>query len=186
MRILLTAFGTFGSHSMNPSEHIARGVGDRWACPDASLTVDILPVEYAGARSRVEELGYFDWHLALGLAADRTVPTLERFAMNRQDSPSPDNTGHVGTGEEIAEDGPLALESSLPNRELLRWAAEAGFPLEESLSAGLYVCNTVMYTAIHTSGHAGFLHLPPGNHFPIRSGIELTVGLLKQLVEMQC
>lgn len=81
MKVLLTAFGPFGPNTDNPSEHIAKGSAE-----SRGADVHILPVEYDAARTQVLELGFYDVHLALGLAADRTVPTLERFAMNRQDS----------------------------------------------------------------------------------------------------
>lgn len=178
MRILLTAFGPFHTNSFNPTEHVARLVREEWQRAD-ELTVEILPVEYGAARARVAELGAFDVHIALGLAADRTVPTIERFAMNRRDARVTDNSGFIATGEEVDAGAPLALETTLPFKEMITRAREAGFPLEESRSAGLYVCNTVMFTAIQNSARAGFLHLPPQEHFSLDDGAALVDLLLE-------
>jgi len=48
---------------------------------------------------------------------------------------------------------------------MLKAIARAGIPAALSLSAGVYVCNTVMYSALHAlrsrpSVSAGFIHLP--------------------------
>ena len=149
--------------------------------PGVDLTCKVLPVEYKGARSRVLELGHFDVHLALGLASDRTRPTLERFAMNRMDASIPDEAGYLAVDEEI-NPGPLALETTIPVRELAQAAVSAGYPCGVSLSAGLYVCNTVLYTGIETSTHAGFLHVPPADVFSVDDG----VGLVSLLLGLIC
>lgn len=185
MSILLTAFGPFGPNSYNPTEHVARLVGEQWS-HSVPLTVEILPVEYHAARARVGELGSFDVHLALGLAADRDMPTLERFAMNRQDAAAPDNAGYTARGESIDETAPLALETTLPLRRLIERATAAGYCLKESYSAGLYVCNTVVFTGIQTSRAAGFLHLPPAEVFSVDDGAVLVEFLLSELIEHRC
>ncbi|QOR48643.1 hypothetical protein INS90_05165 [Trueperella pecoris] len=185
MRILLTAFGPFASHSYNPTEHVARLVGERWS-HSAQLTVEILPVEYAAARQRVLGLGSFDIHLALGLAAERDVPTLERFAINRQDAAAPDNAGHMAAGESIDESAPLAFETTLPYRRLIERANAAGYRVRESRTAGLYVCNTVMFSAIQTSQHGGFLHLPPAEAFSVEDGAGLVEFLLTEMADHLC
>ncbi|QTG74619.1 hypothetical protein [Trueperella pecoris] len=185
MRILLTAFGPFGSHSYNPTEHVARLVEERWSHP-TQLSVEILPVEYATARERVFALGPFDVHLALGLAADRDVPTLERFAMNRQEAAAPDNAGYVAAGESIDESAPLAFETTLPFRCLIEHANASGYRVRESRTAGLYVCNTVMFSAIQTSQYGGFLHLPPAEAFSVEDGAGLVEFLLTEMVDRLC
>lgn len=185
MRILLTAFGPFGSHTYNPTEHVARLVGQRWNRPE-QLVVEILPVEYEAARQRVIGLGPFDVHLGLGLAADRDVPTLERFAMNRQDAPTPDNAGHVALGNSIDESAPLAFETTLPFRRLIESANATGYQLKESRTAGLYVCNTVLFCGIQTSKRAGFLHLPPAEAFSVEEGAKLVELLLVATLEEPC
>ena len=178
MRVLLTAFGPFGSNTDNPSEHIVRRVAER-----SDVDVRILPVEFEAAREQVRDLGFYDVHLACGLASDRTVPTLERFAMNRQDSQYADNAGHLAAGEEIDESGPLAVETTLPFKDLVDHVRAQGIALDESLSAGLYVCNTVMYTAIQTSGRAGFLHVPPIEYLSIDDAVTLVEHILDVLTK---
>lgn len=175
--MLMTAFGAFGDNASNPTEAIARRLLSEHA---SDIRVEVLPVEYEAARKRIQELGNHDVHLALGLAADREVATLERFAINRMDSPHPDNAGYAALDEQIT-DGPLALEATIPVKELIASSKTAGFTLEESLSAGLYVCNVALYTGIETSSRAGFLHLPSEEHLDLDTGYRLVEFLISQL-----
>ncbi len=177
--MLITAFGAFGENASNPTEAIAERLQK-----DPSFTevkIDVLPVEYRGARQRIQDLGHHDVHLALGLAADRKVATLERLAMNRMDSAHPDNSGFIALDEQIS-DGPLALEATIPVKSLVAAAKSAGFMLEESLTAGLYVCNTALYTGIQTSSRAGFLHLPSEDYLDLETGYRLVTFLISQLL----
>lgn len=181
MRILLTAFGPFASNTSNPTEQIAGLIAA--ARPD--IDVVILPVEYHAARRKIRELGSYDLHLALGLAADRSRATFERFAINRMDSPIPDNSGYIATDEEISA-GPLAREETLGVKSLISYLRGKNYDVGESHSAGLYVCNLTMYSAIETSTHAGFLHLPPESLLGVESGADLVLDCLHILEDALC
>jgi len=60
--------------------------------------------------------------------------------------------------------GPDAYFTRLPLAAILRALKRHDIPAALSLSAGVYVCNTVMYSALHTLRRrrtpAGFIHLP--------------------------
>jgi pyroglutamyl-peptidase len=102
--------------------------------------------------------------LSLGLAGSRWGLSVERVAINVRDYPSPDNEGAQPCDEPITLDGPAAYFSTLPFREIVAAWHAAGIPGYVSNSAGAYLCNEIMYLALHRSQdagfRAGFIHLP--------------------------
>ncbi|MGH7838641.1 MAG: pyroglutamyl-peptidase I, partial [Candidatus Binataceae bacterium] len=68
-------------------------------------------------------------------------------------------------GNPVVVDAPDGYFSRLPLKTLLQALHERSIPAVVSLSAGVYICNAVMYVALHTlRDHndipAGFMHLP--------------------------
>jgi pyroglutamyl-peptidase len=89
---------------------------------------------------------------------------VERVAINVRDYPSPDNEGAQPSDEPICLDGPAAYFSSLPYQEIVTAWHDAGIPGFLSNTAGAYLCNEIMYLALHHAQsadfRAGFIHLP--------------------------
>ena len=85
---------------------------------------------------------------------------LERFAINMMDSSKADNDGYIPNEETIYANQPLALQTPLPIKELLRFCTDDVLPVKISNSAGLYVCNRVYYEALHLQQRAIFVHMP--------------------------
>lgn len=165
MKILVTGFEPFAGLPHNPSsallEHLPNRLGQ------AELVRATLPVDTLRAPEALQQL--YRRHqpaaaLHLGLAAGRALLSLERLAVNLLDFEIADNGGHHLQDTPILPGGPLALHTRLPIRAIqARWA-EAGIPGVVSNSAGLYLCNQVMYLALATlplEAPAGFIHLPP-------------------------
>ncbi len=166
MRILLTSFEPFGGRRTNASFEAMSRVPDRFG----HITIDkkLLPVEFrratAGIRSFILH-GDYDYAVSLGLAAGRKAITPERVAINLMDSTVPDNAGFMPSDLPVTEGGADGLFTMLPVKEMIFAIKNAGAPAAISDSAGTYVCNAVMYSAIETakkSGRtkAGFIHLP--------------------------
>ncbi|WP_124054810.1 pyroglutamyl-peptidase I family protein [Arcanobacterium ihumii] len=193
MRILITGFGVFANNTHNPTETLVSSISqtknpasllnldDLTRGHPLTIDAEILPVEYARARQRLEELGTYDLHIALGLAADRRKITIERFAMNKQDSRTADMTGYIAHNEAI-DDGVLALEASIDVPALVEAARQTGFDVAESLSAGLYVCNTVYYTALQTSRSAVFVHIPPQEYSSLETNLDFIRWIVRKLL----
>lgn len=189
MKILLTGFGIFADNTENPSLEVLKYLsaqnesGELLSGIADGVEFDFveLPVEFQGARKKLQELGAYDFHLAMGLAANRVKPSFERFAMNVQDAKIPDNAGDYAHNRKITE-GPLALETTLDLNKVVSDLTERGFDCYQSLSAGLYVCNTVLYTALETSHSAVFLHLPPVKEYDLQSQIDLVLEFLKTII----
>jgi len=161
MRILLTGFEPFGKASSNPSGEIVKQIsGD-------NIVTAILPVAYAKSAERllvlIEEHNP-DVVICLGQAEGRTQITPERIAINLDDARLADNEGIMRNEVPIVLDGPVAYESTLPIKEIVKAINKAGVPAAVSLSAGAFLCNHVFYVAQdHFKGtkvRSGFVHVP--------------------------
>lgn len=159
-KILLTAFEPFGGEAINPSLEILKRLDGR---PD----VDVLtvPVTFGGSDETV--LPHLPGHAAvvmLGQAKGRKGLTVERVAINVDDTSMPDNAGDAPRDRLIAPDGPAAYFSTLPIKAMVEAIRAEGLPASVSNSAGTYVCNHLMYSVLHalrdTDVRAGFIHVP--------------------------
>jgi pyroglutamyl-peptidase len=169
--LLLTGFEPFHTHPDNPSAHAARAL-DGLVIGDVRVTSALLPVEPHAAGRALDAL--LDAHapdavLMTGLAAGRPQVTLERVGVNVMDFAIPDNAGNTyQDAPACPEDGaPAAYLSTLPLRAMMAAWHAAGIPGHISNTAGLYVCNFVLYHARHRLAQAGraavpcgFLHVP--------------------------
>ncbi len=168
MNILLTAFEPFGGDATNPSlEALNRLSG--LLTNDVFKTV-VLPVSYDKAMMRLTDLIETfnpDVILMTGVAKGRKGITLERIAINIQDSQTPDNDQIIRSGNKINQHGPAAYFSDLPLETILNKIKDKDIPASISNSAGTFVCNTVMYHALdliksrdNANVRAGFIHVP--------------------------
>lgn len=164
--VLLTGFEPFAGDARNPSGEAVSLIGGRWAGPE-NLVTAVLPVSFDGAAEALARL--IDEHdpdavIGTGLAGGRSAISIERIAVNLLDARIPDNAGSQPVDAPSLEGGALALGSSLPVKAIARRIAEAGIPVELSLSAGSFVCNHLLYRAAAwadaTRRRAGFIHVP--------------------------
>ncbi len=165
--ILVTGFQPFGGLASNPSYDALAQIPDRIG--SAVLVRLEVPVVYAIAidivRSAIESI-----HPAavvmVGQAAGRAQLTVERIAINIDDSTDADNAGDVRTDVPIDPAGPTAYFSTLPIRAMVERSCAVGVPAEISNTAGTYVCNHLMYGILDHCAHehlmipAGFVHVP--------------------------
>ncbi|WP_052462320.1 pyroglutamyl-peptidase I family protein [Nigerium massiliense] len=166
--VVLTGFGPFSGVECNPArEGVLEAGMSLYTDPGVRLVVEILPVEFERARRRLQQLAADvrpDLWLSFGVAANRTAVTPERWGHNVQDARVPDNAGAQPRGTAVEDGGPAKVPATLPNDEIVAALREAGFDAEPSDSAGEFVCNTVLYTALRTLAGSGvpvgFVHLP--------------------------
>ncbi len=167
MRILITAFDPFGGESVNPARE----------------AMNLLPPEIGGAQMLKLELPTAfgeagelvcremdrlrpDAVISLGQAGGRKAVTPERVAINVADARIPDNRGRQPVDQALVPGGPAAYFSTLPIKVMVERIRGEGLTGEVSNSAGTFVCNEVMYRALHhaaeTMPHVrcGFLHVP--------------------------
>lgn len=163
--VLLTGFEPLGGDAVNPSGDAVRRVGASWRGP-AELVVEVLPVTFAGAATRLRELITAhrpDVVIAVGLAGGSDRIRVERIAVNLADARIPDNAGARPIDEESVPGAPLAREATLPVKAIAAAVRAVDIPAEVSHSAGTFVCNHVFFTALDAvpSGvAAGFVHVP--------------------------
>ncbi|PKR78369.1 pyroglutamyl-peptidase I [Halalkalibacillus sediminis] len=169
-KILLTGFEPFLSFKTNPTMEIAERLNGE-ELNGYVVESRILPVDFK--RSGDEILKMIkdvepDVVVALGLAGNRRHFTPERIAINCNDGPE-DNEGHRPNGEKIFDDGPDGYFTTLPIKKMVEHVQKNGYPASISNSAGTYLCNHVMYQALHHEAVsdlnyiAGFIHLPPSH-----------------------
>ena len=160
-KVLLTGFEPFGKATLNPSGEIVKQIsGD-------NIVTAILPVAYAQSAERLMALiaeHNPDVVISLGQAEGRTHVSPERIAINLDDARLADNEGVIRNDVPIVVGGPMAYESTLPIKEIVKAINEAGVPAAVSLSAGAFLCNHVFYVAQdHFKGtkvRSGFVHVP--------------------------
>lgn len=77
-----------------------------------------------------------------------------------------DNAGKQPTDEPVVPGGPDAYFATIPTREIVDALREQGIPAQLSYSAGTFVCNNLLYCALHESAQhdpalrCGFVHVP--------------------------
>lgn len=189
-KLLLTGFEPFLDFPINPSEQIIRALdGERIG--DYEVVGRTLQVEFA--RSGPEIIRYFELEnpdavISLGLAGGRNNITIERIAINCIDGEA-DNSGVKYQDAPIVAEAPAAYFSTLPIRKMVDELREAGFPADISNSAGLYLCNNVMYQMLHTLHQnkkeipSGFIHLPATHELAVRYKRSIPSWELHSLVE---
>ncbi len=167
MKILLTGFEPFGQEKVNPSWEAVKAFPE--VMEDVEVLKICLPVSFQKAMMMLEQ-AVDDYRpdvvLSIGQAGGRCPIEVERVAINIADSKNPDNDGYQPQECQLRADAPNAYFSDLPGKRMVEAIQEQGIPATVSNSAGLYVCNSVFYTALHLvyskypNMQAGFIHVP--------------------------
>ncbi|WP_394189338.1 pyroglutamyl-peptidase I [Paenisporosarcina quisquiliarum] len=175
--LLLTGFEPFLSFTINPTMKIVEEL-DGQTIGEYRIVGKTMTVDFARSGNQLLEFireTKPDAVVSLGLAGGRTKITPERVAINVKDGDA-DNEGHKPVDESIQMDGPAAYMSTLPIREMVDKLNESGFPATISNTAGTYLCNNVMYEALHyvktnnLSIPSGFIHIPASHELAIEHG----------------
>ncbi len=168
-RVLLTAFDPFGGESINPSQQAVQRLAAGPAPAGVELSTASLPVVFGDAIDAIKAAVAEhepDIVICVGEAGGRVAVTPERFAVNLNDAPFPDNAGRQPVDDPIVDGGPVAYASTLPVAAIVGAMREAGIPAIQSSTAGNYVCNNVFYGLMHFIAterpelRGGFVHVP--------------------------
>ncbi|MEK3980045.1 pyroglutamyl-peptidase I [Psychrobacillus sp. FSL K6-2836] len=176
-KLLLTGFEPFLSFTVNPTMKIVEEL-DGKTIGEYEVISRVLSVDFAksGAQliHQLEEIKP-DAVMSLGLAGGRYKITPERIAINVKDGAA-DNQGHTPLDETIQLDGEPGYFSTLPVRSMVDELIKEGLPATISNTAGTYLCNNVMYEALHYAKMnnldmpTGFIHIPASHELAIQHG----------------
>ena len=156
MKIILTAFSSFGGLTTNSSEEVLNNL------PSQYQKV-VLPVSYHRASQIIEELilsNQPDLLICLGQAGSSVKIRLEQGAYNEANASLPDEDHITLTHQPLIIQGEPLLQTHLPLKEWSYDLARQGFPVEISSDPGRYVCNATYYRALSITSNVIFIHLP--------------------------
>ena len=163
-KILVTGFEPWGEWTRNPSGEVARSL-EGHKVGGMLVVTGIVPVVHGEDIGKVGPL--IDEHnpsaiLSLGLG-ESSMLNVERVAVNLKEIDSEDETLDLP----VVEGGPAAYLATLPTRAMVEAIRGQGVPARLSYSAGIFLCNHLMYNVLHYIGArkqdaiAGFIHIPP-------------------------
>lgn len=164
-QLLITGFDPFGGASVNPAREAVMALPD--VVGDYALTKLEIPTVFGLAAEtvlRAAEALCPDVILCVGQAGGRAAITPEVVAINLREASIPDNAGNQPKNMPVVENAPAAYFSTLPVRAMAEGVKAAGIPCSLSYSAGVFVCNDLLYTLLHhydgTDTRVGFVHIP--------------------------
>ncbi|MGF1528622.1 MAG: pyroglutamyl-peptidase I [Candidatus Competibacterales bacterium] len=168
MTVLLTGFQAYGGRGLNPAQEIVQAL-DGSAVEGHTIRGCLLPVS-AGQLTRALDTAIGETEpqvvLSLGLWPGEAVIRLEHLAVNWADFEIPDNDGALLRRTPLAVAGPPARWATLPVTAIVDALLQAGIPARASTTAGTFLCNATLYTALGLLAEAqpappcGFLHVP--------------------------
>ncbi|MFN3251284.1 pyroglutamyl-peptidase I [Roseibium album] len=189
--ILLTGFEAFGTTPVNPAEKVARHL-DGETVEGVRIVSSVIPntffvcidaVKAAMAQSGADAV------VMMGEFGGRATITVERFALNFNDATRyglKDNAGVSLQDKPTAPEGPLAYQSTLPLRAMVKAMRDGGIPADISDAAGTFCCNHLFYGVLHHLAQtnrttpAGWIHLP---HLPEVAAMDANLGAPSMSVE---
>ena len=173
-KVLLTGFGPFGNDKVNPALEVIKKL-DKQELKIKKEAIVIstieLPVVFGKAieifRKAVPKVNP-ELILSIGQAGGRAVIAIERVGININDASIADNEGNKPQDEYIEPSGPAAYFTTINIRKTCEEIKKAKIPALISNSAGTYVCNNIIYGALHflmkTKKYStikyGFIHIP--------------------------
>ena len=173
LRILITGFEPFGGREHNPSGDVLPLIH---GTSDTEISRLLLPVTWDGAPDLLtRETDRFcpDAIIMFGLASGSEFVRVERVGLNicgaikDAEGKYPSSSGK----ETRICDGANAYFSTFDHACILDSLKENGIPAAYSFSAGTYICNLVLYTALKINADLGkhmkigFIHLPDATDY---------------------
>jgi len=198
-KVLVTAFDPFGGETTNPALEAVMRLPDQ--LNGAIIAKQELPTVFnksVHVLFQALEAERPDIIISVGQAGGSACISLERVAININDANIVDNDGFQPVDTPVVEDAPTAYFTTLPIKAIQRQLRQAEIPSAISNSAGTYVCNHVMYAALHYAAtrqptlKAGFIHIP---YLPTQTlfkpsspsiSLENAIASLKIIIQTAC
>jgi len=164
--VLVTGFGPFGEHKINPSQYISENLSGL-IINNASIVGIILPVDYLDSvnviTAAIQEYNPI-LIISIGLAANYKSIGIEKLALNLKRIKK-DNWPYYRI-QRIDTNGPLFRISHLPSIKLVKEIRDEKISAKISFYAGIYICNALLYNVLayikenNLKTKAGFIHVP--------------------------
>jgi 8-oxo-dGTP diphosphatase len=193
-RVLLTGFGPFGDHDVNPTEAIVDSFPSLIpiknpfgrGSSEVSIEKHVLSVDEEGSRWTANELGSREWDaiLHLGLCGECIRPRIEVRAQDLLDMRIPDNSGRQEQGIALSGSGDLHTPVPVKKWNIEQWDVD----IELSLDAGQYICNETYYRTHEALNQHKFaipclfLHLPSSDYLSIADAMKLVRNMLSHML----
>lgn len=173
-KVLLTGFGPFGEDNINPALEVIKQFENhakKFLTDTIEVHIKELPVVFGEAievfKEIVQEIQP-DLIVSVGQAGGSMGISLERIGINLNDARIADNKGNAPQDEKIEEKGAAAYFTTIDIRATYNELKAKGIPVFISNSAGTYVCNNIIYGALHflsinekfSKIKYGFIHIP--------------------------
>jgi len=191
-KVLVTCFDPFGGATVNPSQMAVTELPNEIS--GVKILKQVIPTVFNKSIDMLYEILKAespDAVICVGQAGGRPNITVERIAINIDDSRIPDNDGEQPIDIPIFADGPSAYFATLPIKAMVKNCNDIGIPAAISNTAGTFVCNHLIYAACHYAASnqpglkAGFVHIPfvpeqttDKQAMPSMSCTDITTGLV--------
>ncbi len=189
MKILITGFEPFGENEKNISQEVLQYLDS--SINGVAIVKRVLPVVFNECIEIVTALidkEKPDAVICLGQRASYDGIAIERIAVNLMDSVNPDNKGYAPKDEKIEKKGAIAYFSTLPIKQIFTKIKSLDIVSKISNTAGLYVCNNLMYGVLHYISVnnlpiiSGFIHLPSFGKMELNSVIEAVNSAIIEII----
>ena len=164
--VLVTGFEPFAKYDVNPSQLIAETLNGEYI-NDVEVVGIVLPVDFdESVDIVVQAIKDYDPLLvmSIGLATGAVSIELEKIGVNLK-TPLLNESSWLFP-RRINPNGPFIRISPINTRKVTKELREANIPAHQSYSAGIYVCNAVLYGTLgyikdhELATRAGFIHVP--------------------------
>ncbi len=163
MKILITAFEPFNNNQQNYSKEVLKQINNH-----NNLIKEVLPVTYYGSFEAIKGLilkNQLTTIILMGEARTYKSVGFEVIGINKLDNRA-DNSGFIPTSTKIIDNNIDGLFSTLDYDLFEESFKEVNVKYFKSLSAGLYVCNSLLYQTLlyikenNLNIKCGFIHIP--------------------------
>jgi pyroglutamyl-peptidase len=190
--ILVTGFKPFDVYEINPSELVALQLNNT-LIQNYTIKGYVLPVDYRTAPQKIKQLISL-YHpkliISLGLAGKAESIHIEKIAVNLRIDP--DERFPLLTLRKVNTSGPWIQSSTFDSSAIKNQILNEGIPVEYSFSAGLYVCNAILYETLFyqketdQSIPTGFLHVPQlDNQHPDGMSLDMMIQAVNAAILSQ-
>jgi pyroglutamyl-peptidase len=157
MHILVTGFGPFLGHEINPAGELAKALkGEGITTEVFTVSYDVILQDVPAAIKKAKP----DFILSFGLASSREYISLEQYGYNEMNCTHPDVAGATKLGEPILKGSPKQLATPLNLHALKEALAKQGITSEISTDSGRYICNETYFLDLASGIPSLFVHLP--------------------------